>query len=201
MGWIIALGVLTLIAIVPIGVSVLYDASGLCAYAVAGLIRIPLYPTPKKEPNEEKTQKKQSGKKKTGTPKPQKKKGGSFHDFLPLVDKVLDFLGDFRRKLRITRLEMKLILAGDDPADLAQNYGRAWTALGNLMPLLENVFTIKKRDLEVECDFLSDKTTVVARFDISITIGRVLLLFAVRGIPVLRELMKIMNKRKGGAKA
>ena len=121
--------------------------------------------------------------------------------FLPLVEKVLDFLDAFRRKLRVNHLEMKLILAGSDPGDLAENYGKAWAVLGNMMPLLENVFVIKKRDLEVECDFLADSTLITARLDITITIGRVISLLVVQGLPALREFLKLMNKRKGGAKA
>jgi hypothetical protein len=42
---------------------------------------------------------------------------------------------------------------------------------------------------------------VVARFDISITIGRLLSLVIVQGVPVLYKLLKVLNKRKGGAKA
>ena len=128
-------------------------------------------------------------------------KGGSIQDFLPLVDLVLDFLSDFGRKLRVNHLQMKLILAGSDPDVLAANYGRGWAILGNLIPLLENAFIIKRRDLEVECDFLGDKTTITARLDITITIGRLFFLLIVRGIPIFRELLKQMKTRKGGAKA
>ena len=75
--------------------------------------------------------------------KPKAEKGGSLLDFLPLVKIALDFLGDFRRKLRLDNLYLRLILAGSDPCDLAVNYGRAWAALGNLMPQLEKWFVIK----------------------------------------------------------
>ena len=133
---------------------------------------------------------------------PEKKKsGGSIYDFLPIVDLVLDFIAAFGRKLRVNQLQLKLILAGGDPSDLAVNYGRGWAVLGNLMPLLEKAFVIQKRNLEVECDFLADKTTVLARLDLSITIGRILSLLTIRGIPILRELLKLMKLRKGGAKA
>ena len=203
MGWLIALGVLTLLAIMPIGVSAFYDADGPRVFAVIGPARILLFPSSSKEKKrtkEKKTEKKQHVK----AEKPQKtesKSGGSVSDFLPLVDVILDFLGAFRKKLRVVHLNLKLILAGDDPADLAQNYGRAWTALGNLVPLLNNVFVIKKQNLDVECNFLADKTTVVACLDLSITIGRLFWILGVQGIPILREFLKIMNKRKGGAKA
>ena len=127
------------------------------------------------------------------------KKGGSILDFLPLVQVALDFLGEFRRKLRVNRLELKLILAADDPCDLAVNYGRAWAAVGNLFPLLERAFVIKKRDVEVECDFTSEETLVIARLDLTITLGRLLSLAVRYGIRALREFLKIKNIRKGGA--
>ena len=202
MGWLIALGVLALIAIMPIGVSALYDEDGPRASVIAGPIRLAVYPIKKKEKKEKpKKPKKQTTTKTTGNKQEKKKKGGSIHDFLPIVDLILDFISAFGRKLRVNQLQMKLILAGSDPCDLAVNYGRGWAVLGNLMPLLENVFVIQKRDLEVECDFLADKTTVIARLDLTITIGRVLSLLVVRGVPILRELLRLMKIRKGGAKA
>ena len=201
MGWLVALGVLALIAILPVGVSALYDADGPQVYVMAGLLRISVFPRPIREKKPKKAKKTKTSPKPAVKKKTAPKSGGSLSDFLPLIDTILDFLSSFRRKLRINHLQMKLILAGDDPAALAQNYGRAWATLGNLFPLLETAFVIKKRDMEVECDFLADQTTITARMDLSITIGRILLLLLVNGIPVLRELLKIMKLRKGGAKA
>lgn len=205
MGWLIALGVLTLIAILPVGVSARYDESGPYVAVIAGPLRIPVFPIKKKEKKEKKEKpkkiKKQTSAKPAAKQKKQPSKGGSLSDFLPIVDRVLDFLTGFGRRLRVKHLYLKLILAGADPSDLAVNYGRGCALMGNLIPLLERVFVIQKRDTEVECDFLADKTTVIARLDISITIGRVISLVVIRGIPILIELLKVMNKRKGGAKA
>ena len=204
MGWLIALGVLALIAIIPIGASIFYDDAGPRAFVIAGPIRLCVYPVKKREKKEPSKKKKTQNSSPSPTAKQQKSKkssGGSVSDFLPLLDRVLDFLSAFRGKIRVSHLEMKLILAGDDPSDVAVNYGRGWAILGNLMPLLDGVFIIKKRDLEVECDFLADKTTISARLDLSITIGRVISLLVIQGVPILREFLKIMNKRKGGAKA
>ena len=116
------------------------------------------------------------------------------------MDLALEFLGKFRRKLRVNRLELKLVMASDDPCDLAVNYGKAWVALGNLMPQLERLFVIKKRNLEVECDFTAEKTLIFARLDLTITIGRILSLGVVYGIRIIRQYLKIMKTRKGGAK-
>ena len=202
MGWLIALGVLALIAIIPVGVSAIYDANGPRVYATVAMVRILLFPAKKadKKPKQE-VKKKQPKTKPATQQKAAEPKGGSIRDFLPVVDTVLDFVAEFGRKLRITHLQMNLVLAGDDPCDLAQNYGKAWAALGNIFSLLNNAFVIKKRDLEVQCDFLAEKTVITARADLSITVGRVISIAFIRGIPVLRELLKIMNKRKGGANA
>lgn len=198
MGWLIAAAVITLLAIAPLGVWVRYDLDGLLLKLIAGPVKLTLIPGKKKEkPQEE--EKKPAKTQVTKSAAPKEKKGGSITDFLPLVQLALDLLGDFRRKLRVRKLELLLVMAGDDPCDLAVNYGRAWAAVGNLMPQLERLFVIKKKDVQVACDFTADKTTVFARVDITITLGRLLALVTVYGIKALREWIKINNLRKGGA--
>lgn len=199
MGWAIALAVLVLLAILPIGVSAIYDAGGAVIWVIAGPVRFKVYPSRKKknDKKEGKNEKKES--KKGATSGAAEKKGGSITDFFPLVQVVLDFVREFFRVLRVKRLELKIIMAGDDPSDLAINYGKAWAAMGNLIPLLEQCFVIKKRDMEVECDFTADSTTVYARADLTITLGKLLSRTLWHGGRALREYMKIINLRKGGA--
>ena len=208
MGWLIAFIILFLLAILPLGASIKYNSEGPLVRIIAGPIRFTVFPMKKKEKKEkkpkEKKQKKEKPKKESkkskDKPKEEKKeKGGSILDFLPLVQVGLDLLDDFRWKLRLNRLELKLIMAADDPADLGLNYGRAWAAVGNLVPMLERSFVIKKKDIEVECDFTTIETLIVARLDITITLGRMIALAVVNGIRGLREFLKIMKKRKGGA--
>ena len=217
MGWYIALGIVVLLALLPLGASVKYDAGGAMVKVIAGPIRIKIFPRPKKLKKEKPAEKEpvQAAHEKPKAPaaeperkqepqaekppEPQKEKGGKLTDFLPLVKVALSFLGDLRRKLRVKRLDLKLILAGDDPCDLGVNYGRAWAAVGNLMPRLERFFVIKKRDVQVECDFTETETKVIARLDVTITLGRLLALAVVYGIRVIKEFLKIQNKRKGGA--
>ena len=208
MGWLIAFSIIFLLAILPLGASVKYNAEGPLVRIIAGPIRFTVFPMKKKEKKEkkpkEKKKKKEDTKKSTEKPKEKpkeekKEKGGSILDFLPLVQVGLDLLNDFRWKLRLNRLELKLIMAADDPADLGLNYGRAWAAVGNLMPQLEKWFVIKRRNIEVECDFTASQTLVIAHLDLTITLGRLLaavLKFAVRA---LIEFLKIKKKRKGGA--
>ena len=212
MGWLITLGILVILAWLPLGATVRYNDQGVTLKVIAGPIRIKVFPRPKKTRKKEEPKKKEPAKKTPKTepktaqpekapenPKTQQEKGGKLTDFMPLVKVALNFLGDFRRKLRVNRLELKLILAGDDPCDLAVNYGRAWAAVGNLMPQLERLFKIKKRNVEVECDFTENETKVIARLDLTITLGRLVVLAAVYAVRAIREFLKIKNKRKGGA--
>ena len=207
MGWLIALGILVLLAITPVGVHARYNSDGILLRAIVGPEKITLLPRKKKEKKRESTEKPvkpkkekvPKQKKKPDKPADNQEKGGSVTDFLPLLQLVFDFLGEFRRKLRVNRLELKLVLAGGDPCNLAVNYGKAWAAVGNLMPQLERFFVISKRDVEVECDFTAGQTLIIARLDLTITIGRLLSMAVRYGIRAVREYLKIINKRKGGA--
>lgn len=206
--WITAAFLLAL-AILPLGIRVRYNEAGFLLRVIAGPLKITVFPRKRKPKKQKAKQKKQNAEKSPEStdsgdnppqpPKPlpePKEKGGSLTRFLPLVRLGLKFLGDFRRKLRVDNLCLRLILAGDDPCDLAVNYGRVWAAASNLMPQLERLFVIKKRDIQVECDFTAEEISVIAHVDITITLGRLLTLAVVYGIRVLFEFLSM--KRKGG---
>ncbi len=212
MGWLIALGILLAIGIIPVGLRVRYNDAGMRLWVLAGPIRINLYPRPQKEKKEKqekapKKEKKPTTGKKASEQKEAKadpaaapEKGGRLTDFLPLAQMALEFLGDFRRKLRLDNLYFRLILAGEDPYQVAVSYGRCWAAVGNLLPQLDRLFVIQKRDIEVECDFTASETLVIFHLDLTITIGRLLTTAGKFSVRVLKEYLKIRKKRKGGAK-
>ena len=131
MGWLITCGILTLLAVLPLGVRIRYDGAGPLVRVILGPVKITVFPRPKKEKKarKEKEQEKeieeQVRPEKEDLPQPPQppkektpqteKKGGSLKDFLPFVKLGLDFLGDFRRKLRLDDLYLRLILASSDP--------------------------------------------------------------------------------------
>ena len=199
MGWLIALAALITLCFIPVGIRAVYREEKPGIWLLIGPVKYLVYPSKPKEEKAKESVQKQQAQKKVGTGA-NKQKGGSLSDFQPVLKTVIDFLSQFRRKLRINHLELKLVLAGGDPSDLAINYGKAWAALGNLMPQLERFLVIKKRNLEVECDFAGDKTRIFVRADATITIGRTLHLLSGHGIKVLKELLKLKKLRKGGAK-
>lgn len=210
MGWLIALAVIVILLILPLGASVNYDSGGLRVGILAGPLRLNLIPG-KKKPKplkggaEAKKKKAPPKKKKTvpqnEIPEPEKpkEKGGPITDFLPLVRTALECLGAFPKTLRLNVLEVKVILAGGDPCDLATNYGKIWAAIGNLWPRLERIFVIRKRDINIECDFTADVTRITARADVTLTLGRLLSWLIRYGVRALKEYLQIMKSRKGGA--
>lgn len=208
-GWLILLAVLILLGFIPLGVSVAYNAEGFVVKAIAGCIRFTVFPFPskkeKKQPSNHKTAVKKSSTEKPvpqqSTSSPSSSQGGNLRDFLPLVGVMLRFMNAFRKKIAVNYFLLKLILSSDDPCDLAINYGRAWAAIGSLLPQLERVLTIKNRDIEVECDFADSETTIEIALDLTITIGRLLGLTVVYGFYLLKEFLVIRKKRKGGVTA
>ena len=205
MGWLIALGVFLLIAMLPVGALVRYDCQGFYLSIVAGFVRITLFPRKKKGKKEKKakpTDQTQKAEKKAAPAQSKENssgKGGSLKDFLPMVHVAMDFLNQFRKVLRVDHLQLKLILAGEDPCDLAVNYGRAWAALGNFLPMLERVVHVKKRDCEVECDFTAEQTLIIVQAELTLLLWQGVFLTAVYGFQVIKELLILKKKRKGGA--
>ena len=202
MGWIIAFCILFLLAILPLGASVLYDADGPRVRVVAGPLKIQVFPMKKKakkdKPKKEKPKPAKEAKaEKKPAPKPQT--GGSWTDFLPLVRMALDLLNDLRRKLRVNELKLHLTMAGDDPCDLAVNYGRMNASLAALIAQLERFLVIKKRDVRIDCDFTASETVILARLDLTITLGRILSIAAVYGVRGLKTFLNIKKQREGGA--
>ena len=190
MGWLIFLGILALLGCLPLGVRLNFDEGGFRAAVLMGRIPVRMYPVPKWLRNMTSRHKKEEQspepKPKGAEPQSQEQPGGGIRRFLPFVRLGLELLGDFRRKLRVNFLRLRLTLAGEDPCDLAVNYGRAWAALGNLMPNLERALVIRKRDVEIQCDFQAEETTVVFAMDLTMTLGRLLGLALGYGLRALK---------------
>lgn len=197
MWWLIVLAAVLLVGFIPIGLCGVYDSAGARAWVVIGSFRLLIYPKKKNKKVLSNTRSK-AGKKKA-TDSSFKQTGGTKSEFVPVVKLILEILKDLWRKLQVDLLELKITLAQDDPAELAINYGRAWSALGSLIPQLEQYCNIKRRDVDVSCDFSAQQTQIVARFQVSITVGRALALLARHGFRILKNNLQSIKTRKGGA--
>lgn len=175
MWWIIPaalVAVLVLLAFLPVGLRVIYDQNGLTAKLLIGFIPYKLNLT---EINEMSLQRRLKRKKRIEEdPNYQPriiKPNGTLREFFPLLDLYLQLLFNEKYKLRVKLLELKLTMAGDDPFDLAMNYGRAQTIINGLLPQLERFLTIKKRKIDIGCDFLAEETMIYARADLLIPLS------------------------------
>lgn len=193
---------LVVLFLLPIGISLVYGPDGLDAKCVIGWVRFPITGLVKKitasVSGKKKSGKKDSEKNEEESSEPTEK-AGSWTDFLPLVRVGLEFLNTFRRRMYLRRLELKLMLAGDDPCDLGVRYGQSWIALTNLLPRLERLFRIKKHDLHVECDFTATETRIFARAEGLIPLGCAVVILVKYGVIVIKKYITIQNSRKGGA--
>ena len=202
MGWLIALGVVTLLAVMPVGVNALYHKDGFFLWLVLGPVKLQILPAKPKE--EKKADKKKEKKKKPAAPKQkkeaptpkEKKEGGSWTDFLPLVKTIGVFLKGFFKAIRVRYLEVILTMGGGDPCDLAVNYGKTWAVVANAMPLLDKLLVIKKRKVDVGFDFTADATTVYAQADVVVGLGTVIALVIRYGVKLLMQYISIKNSRK-----
>ncbi len=198
MGWLIAVAVVVLLAALPLGVRLYYNAEGFSGYLVIGPLRFRIYGKNKGKRGTD--SKKPTRSAKSGQKNNSQQKGGSFKDFIPLIQIVREFLGVFGKKLRVRKLDALLILAGDDPCDLAVNYGYAWAAVGNLLPQLRRLMKIKRENVQVACDFTAEETQIRVCVELYMRVADLVSLVAIYGIRIMREYSHIVNKRKGGAK-
>ena len=122
-------------------------------------------------------------------------------EILDLARLAADTLGNLRRKLRMEELMLRVRFGGgDDAAKTAILYGRAWAVIGALLPCLERIFVIKKRDIGAELDYnVDEKMAVDAHTVLTITIGRALALALRAGIGFLKIYQAYQDKNKGGA--
>ncbi len=195
MGWVIALAVIVLLALIPLGIRAQYNAKGTFLWLTVGILRFRLIPSKKQQPKE-KIPAREKDVKKSQT---EKKDSGALSDFLPIFRIVWELLVDFGKKLRVKNLLVYVTMAGDDPCDLAQNYGKVCAAVAALEPQLDRFLIIKSKHIQVNFDFLESTSKIWANIDISITLGRLTVLLIRYGKRIIREYLKLKNMNKGGA--
>lgn len=195
MGWLMIPLCLLLFLLLPLKLYVRYQGSAR-VWLRFGPVTVNLYPSDRPVRNKKGNRKSNSFESHEEVKKQKKTDGESLLDIFKLV---LAFLDDFRTKLRVDHLQLRVVLADEDPYDLSVNYGRSWMLLGSLYPQLERFFIIKKRNVEIQCDYTADKTVVDASVDLSITVGRILTLGAYHGFKLLRKYLTITKKSKDGA--
>ena len=199
-GWVvfgIVIAVFVLIGCIPVGVDARYMENELSLRLKIGLLKMQILPAKPKKAAPKKEKK--AAKKAAASQKPEKPKKKALmpkltlSDILALVNLACDTLGDLRRKLRVEVLTLHVVLGGDDPAKVAMQYGSAWAVIGMLNPKLDQLFVIKKRDIQPILDYNEKEMKLDAQLVLTITIGRAICL-ALRAL--VRFLKLWLNKKK-----
>ena len=199
-GWFvlgIVLAVFVLIGCIPVGVDASYHENALALQLKIGLFTMQVLPVKPKKKKAVSSKKKSAAKKPDAKPVRTKKQLQmpklTLQDILALADLACDTLGNLRRKLRVEVLVLHVTLGGSDPAKAAILYGRAWALIGMLNPKLEQLFVIKKRDIQPILDYNEKEMKLDAQLVLTITIGRAICL-ALRAL--VRFLKLWLNKKK-----
>ena len=203
-GWIIALAVVALLVSIPfwpVGLVVVYRENGLELAVRLGFLKFKLDPdgTALRDLIVPVLEKEVEVFATTVKAKVSHEKGGKLSDLVPLLKALWHLLGDLRRKVQVKRLDMNLVLAGEDPCTLALNYGKAWAAVGNITALLDSFLVIKKRNVQVNADFLGDTTRVYLKLYANMTIARLFGLLMHFGLPLREEYNNFLNPNEGGS--
>ena len=192
--WILGILLLLILVLLLLRVGVrLQFGEELRVTAIAGPIRLQLVPEPeKKKPDKPKKEKAPKKKKKKMPEDGEKKKslGRTFRDIrsaLPaLWESLKRGLRKTRQRLRIDPMHLSVCFGGDDPAQVAELYGWANTAMWTVMPEMERLTRMPDPHIHLETDFTASETHISGEVGLSFRIGDLLAIgFAFAG-PALR---------------
>ena len=108
-----------------------------------------------------------------------------------------------RGKRRQMKAEKHGYSAGDDPADVVQNYGKAQALVSALYPELKKLVRIKKTSISLSTDYERDQMLLAAEVGVSLRIGTVLVIAFSAGFSLLRWFLgyrKLAGKDSGTQK-
>lgn len=196
---IIILAVFIIIALLRIGVAVEYGEEGFKAAALIGPFSIRVFPRKtkargkKKEKAIRKTRKeKKSDKEKKG------KSPGDLNVFQDILPAAVTALSRLKRKLYMKRLIIIFTYAGADPSKVALTFGRSHAVSGIVLPLIENNFKVRRREISVSADFNCEKSKIYFNAAVSLAVWEVFYIaFAV--IPMILKMLRTIktDKQKG----
>lgn len=192
--WILGILLLLILVLLLLRVGVrLQFGEELRVTAIAGPIRLQLVPEPEKKKPDKPKKEKAPKKKKEKTPEDGEKKkslGLTVHDIrsaLPaLWESLKRGLRRTRQRLRIDPMRLSVCFGGDDPAQVAELYGWANTAMWTVMPEMERLTRMPDPRIHLETDFTATETHISGEVGLSFRIGDLLAIgFAFAG-PALR---------------
>ena len=179
----IIISIILLIALLRFGVAIEYSEAGFKAWIRVGFFSFLIFPTKEVKPKKPKKTKKE----------PKNMMPGSLNEFLDMLPPIKKMLSRIKRKLLIRRLKIHYTVAGNDPSSVAMMYGAANAGLNLLIPVFENNFKIKHRDIQVSADFETSTQKIYVYLALSIAVWEVIYIASA----LLPILFKSTPKRSG----
>lgn len=114
-------------------------------------------------------------KKDSKTKNPQKK-GGSLSKFKQYLPCIGEAAGGLKRRIVIDHLTLRFVSAAQDAMSAALAFGYSNMMIGIFLPIFEQNFTVKKRNISTDVDFSVQKPTVYLNVMLSMRIGEAITL-------------------------
>lgn len=190
----VLLALILALLFLPVTARVAYNRGAVSAWVRFGPVKLTLYP-PKKTQREKpaKVKKAKSGEEAADRPEKEKKHRLNREQLLYSIDVLPPILGRALRRtrwrVRLEPLKVHLLIAGDDPADTAQLYGRLKGALAAGLPALHRLVRIKDQDIRLFLDFQGTEMDCIADAGLTIRPWDVLVIGLCAGGSLLKWLM------------
>ncbi len=204
MVWLLVLACLALLAAAKVGVHVSYLEKKLRLDLLVSKFRFTILGGEAKKPKRQK--KRQAPKEKTQKPKaekaPKAQKEGK-PDLKPWLQaaqtywrELLELVGRVLTSPTLDVLKLQILVGGKDAEACAMTYGRICAVVGCVLPVVENTFGIRKRQIDVRCCFDRENLDISAEAAITIRIYEIFALaFALLGLG-LKLLLAAKNNKK-----
>lgn len=109
---------------------------------------------------------------------------------MDLIHLGLSAMGQFRRVLRVDCFLLDCAIATGDAAKTAMAYGAAAAGAGMFLPLLEENLRVRKKDIQVICDFEGTESQIFLEVQVSALVFQLLII----GIKVLRGFLRLRKQ-------
>ncbi len=109
---------------------------------------------------------------------------------MELIHLGLSAMEQFRRALRVDRFLLDCAIATEDAAKTAMAYGAAAAGVGMFLPLLEESLRVRKKDIQVICDFEGTESQIFLEVQVSALVFQLLII----GIKVLRGFLRLRKQ-------
>ena len=188
----IVCAVLVLIALLRVGVNILYNTDGFTVRLRVGPFSLIVFPgrdDPKSvHKKEAKKAKRKKRKERLAKLKPVEKPG-SYQTFKVVLSVIKTASGRLRRRLLIKELTVYYTAAGSDPSMTALSFGAANAVFTSLEQVLSSAFTLKKCDFRTSFDFNTAEQGIYVNATISLALWDVIYIVSAIA-PLIKQRLK-----------